>query len=377
MRPSSSRWSEMPFVHEVNDIDALANYRADWERLLAETPRASFFQTLDWLLVYWRHFGQEQILRALVIEDRGEVLAFVPFVECVEATRAGRVRLLTYPLHDWGAFYSPIARDQAAALEAATRHLRAMRRTWDLIDLRWIDRTHVDGGATLAAMRGAGFTADERPWQQAATIDTSSSWGDYWRSRDARMRGNVGRCQRRLTERGEVRLVRHRTSPADGRIDPRWDLYDTCERLARSSWQGSSTTGTTLSHDAIRHFLRDAHAAAARSGGVDMNLLYVGDHPAAFAYNYVHNGHVSGLRTGFVAEYDGAGSVLLAKAIEDSFARGDRLYDLGTGYLEGKRHLLTELVTTHRVSHYPVLSAKARLLRWKRQIAGWWNDRRA
>ena len=114
---------------------------------------------------------------------------------------------------------------------------------------------------------------------------------------------------------------------------PRWDLYDACEEIARRSWQGAATDGTTLSHDGVRGFLREAHEAAAAAGAVDLNLLLIDGVPAAFLYNYHYRGYVNGLRRGYDAQRsrDGAGNVLLAYALRDSFARGDAHLRPGRG----------------------------------------------
>ena len=120
------------------------------------------------------------------------------------------------------------------------------------------------------------------------------------------------------------------------------------------SWQGSSTTGTTLSHAAVQPFLRAAHAAAAHAGAADISLLSVGGVPVAFAYCYQSAGYVYGLRMGFDAEqaHEGAGTVLMARLIEDSFQRGDRIVDLGSEYLDCKRHWQTRLAESYHVTHF-------------------------
>ena len=55
----------------------------------------------------------------------------------------------------------------------------------------------------------------------------------------------------------------------------------------------------------------------------------------AFIYGYHYHGYVYGLRRGYDAERsrEGAGNVLLAYTLRDSFARGDRIYDMGVGSL--------------------------------------------
>ncbi len=175
--------------------------------------------------------------------------------------------------------------------------------------------------------------------------------------------------------RARSRYVRYRPlgRPHDDG-SPRWDLYDACEELARRSWQGAATDGTTLSHEAVRGFLRETHQAAAAAGAVDLNLLLIDGSPVAFVYGYYHRGYVYGLRRGYDAERcrAGAGNVLLAYTLRDSFARGDRIYDMGVGSLESKRYFQTRLLPILRFSHFPPLAARTQLLRLKR----WWQARR-
>jgi CelD/BcsL family acetyltransferase involved in cellulose biosynthesis len=370
----------MHHVREINELDELTSYRLAWQSLLSQTRQASFFQSLDWLEPYWRHYGREQRLRAIVVSSGSDVLGILPLVIRAEQTRLGRLRVLTYPLHDWGSFYAPIGSEPTATLLAGLAHIKRTPRDWDLLDLRWVDKRGTDRGRTQRAMAALGFEPHERPWDCAAMISLSGTWDEYWASRQSHWRTNVRRSQRKVAALGAVEHVRYRPAGAThGEADPRWDLYDACERLAERSWQGSSDTGTTMSHAQIRDYLRDAHAAACTAGGVDLNLLLLGGQPAAFAYNYVYQGYVFGLRAGFDADAsrDGLGSVLTARMIEDSFRRGDHTFDLGTGYLDCKRYWHTSLETCYRYTHYPLGAARAQALRlghWARQ---WWGAGKA
>ncbi|MEN6558599.1 MAG: GNAT family N-acetyltransferase, partial [Thermoguttaceae bacterium] len=152
-----------------------------------------------------------------------------------------------------------------------------------------------------------------------------------------------------------------------------WDLYNACEEIARRSWQGRATDGTTLSHPSVREFLRETHAAAALLGMVDLNLLRIDGQPAAFIYGYHADGVTFGLRRGYDADRSrqGAGTVLLARTLADSFQRGDRLYDMGVGSLPSKRPFQTRLAPIWRFSHYEPSSPRTQILRVKR----WWQSR--
>ena len=358
-------------VEEVNDLEELGSYRLLWNSLLPQTRGATFFHSLDWLETYWRHFGHRQRLRVLVVAARGKPVGILPLAVRRERTRIGTVRVLGYPLDDWGTFYGPIGPAPTATLLGGLRHLRGSRRDWDLLDLRYVDNDQCDHGRTQHAMRMAGFRPHQQAWAQTTVVDLSGTWEQYWMTRRKKWRHNVRRCQRRLSEEGELTHVRYRPEgAAAGDGDPRWDLYDACEKLAFRSWQATSSNGTTLCHESIRPFLRDVHAAAARTGSLDLNLLLLDGRPISFVYNYHYRGQVYGLRMGYDPAMArlGPGSVLQRLVLEDGFRRGDRLYDLGIGSMECKRYWQSSVASSYRYAHYPLAAPRTQLLRVKRWI---------
>jgi CelD/BcsL family acetyltransferase involved in cellulose biosynthesis len=363
----------MHHVREINDIDALAEYREGWSRLLAETPGATFFQSYDWLAAWWRHFGRRQKIRALLVWEDWELVGILPLVVLREWTKLGCLRVLTYPLASWGSYYGPIGPWPAETLNAALAHVRLTRRDWDFVELRYARDAPEESDLTMHAMRRVGWRPDRTVFGATGMVDLAGTWTDYWSSRTSKWRNNFRRWERRLAEKGEIAYLRVRPErDAGGDVDPRWDVYDQCERVAARSWQATSRDGTTLSSESVRPFLRDAHEGAARAGAVDMNLLTVGGQPAAFAYAYHFQGRVIGIRVGFdpaVAD-DGVGNLLYARMIEDSFHRGDEWFDLGPGSIEAKRHVVTRVENIYRYSHYPRTAVRAQLLRLKRWARG-------
>jgi CelD/BcsL family acetyltransferase involved in cellulose biosynthesis len=362
----------MDRVIELRELSQLAEYRPVWNELLSATPAATFFQSLEWLEAFWRHFAATQRLRTLIVFAGHRPVGIVPLVVRSEATRIGRVRVLTYPLHDWGSFYGPIGPEPGRTLAAALAHVRQTPHDWDLLELRWQGAIGTDPAETRRAMWEAGFHAFPTIWDQTAIVELSGSWDSYWSGRKGAWLRRFRHAERKLAQRGPISHVRYRPAGAshnDGA--PRWDLYDACEEIARQSWQGSATDGTTLSHDSVREFLRETHAAAAAAGAVDVNLLLLGGEPVAFIYGYASGGYVYGLRRGHYAgrALDGAGTVLLAYTLRDSFAGGDRLYDMGVGSLRSKRHFQTRLAPIMRYSHFAPLAWRAQLLRVRR----WWQ----
>ena len=359
----------MAEVIDVNDISELDAYRGDWHRLLAETPGASFFHTLEWLEAYWRHLGGEQELRVLIVQAAGKAIGIVPLVVRRERYRAASVRVLTYPLDNCGTWYGPIGPQPGTIMLAAMQHIRHSRRDWDMIELRWIPA----GDNTVRAMRVAGLFTAKSEYQPTSTLDLSSNWEEFLAGKSHTLRRQFRRTLRQVFEVQQAEHVRHRpASEEHGDGDPRWDLYANCEDVAMASWQSSVVNGNTLTHDRVRAFYRDAHAAAARLGMVDVNVLRIGGQPVAFLYSYHYQGRISALRTGYNAAHgdQGLGSALTLKAIEDSIARGDQQLDFGPGEREHKRRLRSRIEMTYRLTYAPLHSWRSQavqLSRWAKQ----------
>jgi CelD/BcsL family acetyltransferase involved in cellulose biosynthesis len=375
-------------VVEINRLEELEPQRAVWQKLFAETPGASFFQTFDWTVAYLRRYGHSQSPRILFVYEDGRPIGIAPMTVTSERTRLGAFRVLTYPLADWGTFFGPIGPHTEKTLSAALSHIRSTPRNWDLLDLRWSpaeeqesgdksqgsgardqeSKLRSQGSATASALAASGFPARQSVWKETAIVDFDGDWSEYLAGRTTRFRNNLRRAQRRTQALGAVEFIRYRPRGAEaGESDPRWDLYDACVELAERSWQGASSDGTTLSHESVRSFLRETHALASRLGMVDLNLLLVNGRPAAFGYNYHHRGAVFGLRAGYDGELtqSGVGVVLYGLMFQDSFARGDKLFDLGPGSLESKRRWITRTASSYRFTHYPLIAPRAQLLRVK------------
>jgi CelD/BcsL family acetyltransferase involved in cellulose biosynthesis len=355
-------------IREFNSIEELSPLRPVWRTLLDETPRAQFFQSLDWLEAYWKHYSGTQRLRVVVIEDGGTITGILPLVVRRERTKIGSLRFLTYPLDFWGSFYGPVGPKPDEVWAAALDYFRSTPRDWDVLEPRWVGIVPEECCRLQELLREAGMEPVVTSFDSTAVIDLVGTWDEYYNQRTAKWRNNYRRWSRRLAELGEASYLRYR--PEGGQdCDPRWDLYDQCLALAQTSWQGASQSGTTLSHSSVADFLRDVHQAAARCGCLDLNLFYLNGRPIAFEYNYHFRGQVFGLRIGYDPEFKsiGAGNLLYARMIEDSFRRGDWRCDIGPGTLDAKRHLWTSVLPIYRLSCFRSLSLRQQLMRLKRR----------
>jgi len=361
-------------VREIEDPAELVEIAPAWDALLERTSGATFFHSRQWLEVYWKHFGAGRRLRVLVVHDDDRPVGILPLV-VRRARRSEPVRVLTYPLDGWGYSYGPIGADPLATLTAAFDHVRRTPRDWDFIELAWIDADS-DQGSIKAALDRAGLDARAERLGDAAVIDLGvhGSWDAYAASHSADWRYSLQRKEKKLAKRGAVRYERHRSgSRGEIQPDPRWDLYDACLSVSAASWQGSATVGSIPTKPEYRAYFRDCHQAAVDCGAVDTNVLFVDERPAAFSLCYAWRGHVCHSKTAYDPAFakEGAGVVLQARSVADSFERHDHTIDLGPESLEWKRLWLTRLRPIQACLHFPRGNVRAQAVRAKRALERW------
>lgn len=359
----------MTTVREINDPAELPKLGPDWERLLALTPGGSYTQSLDWVQAYWKHFSAGKRLRVLVVYEDDRPAGIVPLV-----VRTARLlepaRVLTYPLEDWGYFYGPIGPDRLRTLSAALGHIRRTPRDWHLVELPYVDGP-LDEDQTRMALESAGLPA-QRDIYSCGIIDLTAygTWEGYCASKHSKWRNTLGRQEKKLARRGKVTHVHHRTAATNGTpVEPRWDLYEACEAVAGASWQGSAK-GNMLNKEEYRGFYRECFEIASQRGGVDLDLIFVDGQPAALGYSYIYRGRVSVVKVAYHPDFgfEGAGTVLQARMVAESFARGDHTMELGHDFMYWKRVWVTHFRPVYRYVHFPITSVRAQLVRTKRAL---------
>ena len=341
-------------IGEINDPAELGALAMSWDRLHRRTPGATFFQTLEWLLITLRHFKREQKLRVLVISEGDEPVGIVPFTVRMEKFRLGHLRVLSFPLDDWGTFYGPLGEDPVGLMRDALLHIRKHDRDWDVIDFRYLceQDDHFPDLAKVINEQPVPFY--ERPRMEAPIVQLADSWEEFTKSKSKNWRRGMKREQERARQHGNLRYVRYRSDVETGKIDPRWDLFEQSRNVAQRSWQAKSPTEAAFCSSRVLSLIRDLHIEAALNGMLDMNLLYLDERPVAFLYNYVCRGNVYCLRSGYDASCpaQGLGTILMAEFLEDSHRRGDVQVNFGPGTQDYKMRFATEIQRAVTFTHY-------------------------
>src|SRR4051794_26352107 len=66
-------------AEEIATTAALEDLRPEWERLWAQVPGTTPFQTPDWLIPWWRHIGEGVLLTLALRDGAGALIGLLPF----------------------------------------------------------------------------------------------------------------------------------------------------------------------------------------------------------------------------------------------------------------------------------------------------------
>ena len=282
----------MIHVEEINQLDAARRPATALECPLAANPRRHLLPLAGLaggLLAALRRAGSG--CGVLVVRADGRPLGILPLVVQRESTRVGRVRTLTYPLHDWGTFYGPIGPNPTATLLAGLRHVAphavAIGTCWTF------------AGSTPTAATGGGPSG---PWSRPACIPTRKPGTSPRASKSPALGRSIGAAGRRnggttssvaaaaWPNWAKCPFLRYRPAgAAAGDGDPRWDLYDACVDAGRGEvGKAAPSTAPRSAARVCQLPARHPRRGRPRRRRVDLNLLLLDGRPVAFAYNYVY-----------------------------------------------------------------------------------------
>ena len=340
-------------VTEINHAAQLAEYRLPWRSLWERTPRASFFQTREWLECFLFHYGDDFDLRTLIVSTKNRPVGIVPLIVKRVSSRLGTVRALTYPLNGWGAFYGPIGGNPAAALSGALRHIASSPRNWDTLDLRGVEPSATDAARTENALSIAGFIPLERPWAETAAVDLARiSAGDQFV-----LRRRLQAAERELWRRGNWELVRHRPDGCGTASSLlRTDLWSLAKRLFAD-------------RDAIEaEFLRDCYEAAAWQGALDFSLIVQRGEPVGCIIAFVGHDQLEPFAAAFAPEHaEHVRTVLVERLMFDGVQQRNERIVFGPRQLELASGWHARLVSSSRWTHFATFGARAQILRMAQQ----------
>jgi hypothetical protein len=320
---------DMITVSEYNDATGIAQIRELWRELWWKTPRASFFQSVDWFETSMRRRGGNDRVRVLVVAAAGRPIGIVPLVIKCVSSRLGRLRMLTDSPDERGFFCEPIGPNPAATLEAVLGHVAATPIDWDLFELRLAEVQRSERGPAPAEPWQSKLGAFTRVEERRPIVDCRGDWVHYWNSRPRELRDEYRHCELALDSLGRIEFVRYRPEGSPLEDDnPRWDLFDELERRRQDRRHKRRVSyGRRQPQAGHEPLPREIHEAATCVAGVDFNVLRLNGRPIAWAYNYRCDGRLETQRIRAVPDHQKLATVvLMGRMLRDGFRRGDESY---------------------------------------------------
>jgi CelD/BcsL family acetyltransferase involved in cellulose biosynthesis len=306
-------------VEEITTSRALEELRPEWSRLWLRCARAAPFQTPEWLLCWWRHFGSSRPC-ALAVRCEGRLVALAPLFLWRDEKGLRRVLLIGTGISDRLDLLAEPAHEQSAA-EAIVSWLSARRDQWDECDLQQLPRDSVllrceipvglfqqtscaDACPVLALPERAADLSETLPPEQWKKLQ-------YYRRRAA----------------GEGALQFERAE--DGNFE---ELFEALLRLHASRWSARELPGM-LADAQLQAFHREAAAELLNRGMLRLYAVRIGEPIVASLYGF-SDGH----RTYYyLGGFDPArkqlspGLLVIGHAIEQAVREGCGTFDFLRG----------------------------------------------
>jgi CelD/BcsL family acetyltransferase involved in cellulose biosynthesis len=294
-------------VEIVDSLPRLEALRGEWSRFLATLPAMTPFQSPDWLLAWWRHFGSGD-LHVVVCRDCGDLAAIVP---CFRHEWNGRsqLTLLGSGISDYlEPAIAPHRREQV--LDELHAHLLADR-DWEICE--WQDLGAESPLAALTPLQA------ETPCSE---IKLDGTFEEYWARRGKDLRRNLRRYGERADNIGSTRL----------RVTDAPDLLEDLIRLHGIRWHKQGEVGMIVANHSAE-FLRDVTREFARRDIFRFFSLRFAGEIVAVSVGFFDRNTLYSYLSAFDPQYEtlGFGRRLLHESLRYAYEEGYRAWNFGRG----------------------------------------------
>ncbi len=308
-------------VEQIDDIDALQDYREAWDTLLSRSPNSDLFGSYEWLTSWLNAFWRGKPIAFLFVWRGERLVGLVPLLRDV----AGELwcpKTLTLPVNPQTRREDIVYEGEPGEIvDAALGYLR-QRGKRVKIGLKRVR----DDAATLRVLPEVAerhhMLTSTKPDTEAPILELEKDWQSYLSSRSRHFRSELRRKRKAMAGAGAVEL---RVVSAPEEVDGAMDEVFSIERDSWKEDEGTSLTTET----GLTTFFRELALRCARSGWLRIYLLQLDSRSIAHVFGVVFDSQLYALKTSYRQEYRhlSPGAVLFGYVVEDGFAQRYRLLD--------------------------------------------------
>jgi CelD/BcsL family acetyltransferase involved in cellulose biosynthesis len=307
----------------VTQTAALEALRPEWERLWLRSPRATPFQSPAWLIPWWRHIAEGDLL-TLALREHGALVGLLPFY--VYAADDGRRHL--FPLGIGTTDYLDglaIPGKEAAVMATGFRQLAALAERFDIAE--W---PQLRPGATLLEAAPADWASQIEPDVICPATPLPSSRGTSDAVVSRKTLRDLRTARKRAAEAGALRWE-------DAGAHDLGTVFDALLRLHAVQWEMRGEAGV-LAAPAVQAVHRAALPELLRAGLLRLQALYLDDAIVAVLYALIDPPQRPARRIYlYISGFDPAldrlspGMLLVGHAFEEAVSEGFAVLDFLRG----------------------------------------------
>jgi CelD/BcsL family acetyltransferase involved in cellulose biosynthesis len=301
-------------VELIQDSRRLTALRPEWFDLWSSLQQSTPFQSPDWLLPWWSHYG-DGVLLAFTFRCGERLVGFAPLYIYQDAS--GQPRQVLFMGTGNSDYLDVIFHPEfeSACSEHLFSELRGMSTVWDECDFQQL-RLVSPLSRALKEVR-SDVKADEH--ELCPVLDLTSP--DASRA----MAKRASYYQRRLQKEASFSIEKATTQSFD-------EIFDALERLHQDRWRGRGFSAA-LREERDRQFHRAAARALLDARMLRLYGARLGGRIAAALYAFCHRNRTYFYLAGFDSDYArfSIGAILLAHAIEQARAEGCDSFDFLRG----------------------------------------------
>ncbi|MEX2123325.1 MAG: GNAT family N-acetyltransferase [Woeseia sp.] len=334
-------------VSAVRDPRQWLSLKGGWDDLLQKTTDSNVFQSFEYLWQWWKHFGDWNELRVIVIRRGDSVIGVAPLMVehfPIFGRVVRKLMFISAPMEMSRPKFI-FGHDGDACLPALLAYLEDTADTWDVLDIdeQLLDETT---GAVRAHFRKLRYLVAESG-TVCPYIVIERPWDRFLSGLSRKMRSNINRLRRKLDSTGEIRVRKIDSWPA---LDAALDTH--CE-IEERSWKAEKQLH--ISGDKSHFFFYKALARSfGREGNFELRLLEYDGKPLASTFGIVRDTVFQSLKIAHDSDYDklSPGTVLESYELEDLFQEDISRYEFMGSFLANKLRWTSTVCETTNIHVY-------------------------
>ncbi len=300
----------------LTSLDELRSLEPLWRDLWHRDPAATPFQSPDWVLPWFRHFGSGEIL-TLAARGNGGLEALAPlFILRDEDDASESLGML---IGTGNTDYLDVLATPGAAIDEMLAKLAAADcALWDLQQLR-------AGSPLLAAAAPGGFEDLVEPQDACLVLSIADAGDELQNISSTHFRKKLRYYGRSLEREGPVTFETPAPATLDEFLQALFDLH-------AARWKVRGLPGM-LAAEVDQAFHRDVARRMLASGTLRMVAMRTGDRIVAIFYGFAHHHTVYYYLGGYdpALEKLSPGTLIVAHAIAEAVRRGATTFDFLRG----------------------------------------------